>query len=91
MTAPVLEEIKAEIAARLGVRRRFFRWVFLLYSIAVLGVMLPTAWMNPDLSLYILSAAGSAIFGTGVVLWWAYVVRKSTLYERAGKRLLGNA
>ena len=91
MTTPVLEEIKAEIAARLGVRRRFFRWAFLLYSIAVLGVMLPTAWMNPDLSLYILSAAGSAIFGTGVVLWWAYVVRKSALYEQAGKRLLGNA
>jgi len=91
MTTPVLDEMNAEIAARLGVRRRFFRWVFLLYSIAVLGVMLPTAWMNPYASLYILSAAGSAIFGTGAVLWWAYVVRKSALYEQAGKRLLGNA
>ncbi len=64
MTTPVLEEIKAEIAARLGVRRRFYHWAFLLYSMAVLGVMLPAAWMNPNASLYILSAAGSAIFGT---------------------------
>ncbi len=91
MSTPVLDEMKAEIAARLGVRRRFFRWAFLLYSIAVLAVMLPAAWMSPDASLYLLSAAGSAIFGTGVILWWAYVVRKSALYEQAGKRLLGNA
>ncbi len=82
------EEMSREIESRLGVRRRFYRAAFLLYTVVVLAIMLPTAWLNPDISLEVLAAAASAIFGTGVVLWWAYLVRKSAMYEKAGRTLL---
>ncbi len=82
------EEMAREIAVRLAVRRKFYRGAFVVFTLLVLAVMLPSAWMNPDVSLDLLVAAASAILGTGAVLAWAYVVRKSALYEKAGRDLL---
>ncbi len=30
-----------------------------------------------------------AVTGTSVILWWLYTMRKSQLYEQAGRTLLG--
>lgn len=79
-----------EIAARLGVRRRLYRAAFALFTAIVLVVDLVLVWSTPAILTLVLVSAGSAILGTGVVLWWAYAVRKSALYEEAGRHLLGS-
>jgi hypothetical protein len=81
-------ELSSEIEVRLGVRRKFYGVAFVLFTLVVLVLMVPAAWLNPQTAGTTLAASASAIIGTGVVLWWAYVVRKSALYEKAGRSLL---
>jgi len=82
-------ELAREIAARLGVRRKFYRAAFALYSAIVLGLTLGLVWTDPARSAYALTGAAAGILGTAAVFLWAYSVRKSALYEEAGRRVLG--
>jgi hypothetical protein len=89
MTTPTSrEEMADEINARLEVRRKFYAGAFVVFVIAEFGIMLFTAWMNPQASVYIFVGAASAILGTGAVMWWAYGMRKLGLYANAGEALL---
>jgi hypothetical protein len=82
------EEMSREIEVRLGVRRRGYRIAFVAFTLVVLVIEVPAAWLTPHLAGYILAASASAILGTAAVLLWAYSVRKSALYEQAGRSLL---
>jgi len=84
------DEMFREIEARLGVRRRFYEQALVVFALVEVGISAPAAWLNPTLSGYILAGCASAILGTAVVAWWAYKVRESALYERAGRTLLRN-
>ena len=86
----VHEEIAKAVAARLGVRQRVYRAAFAAFTVVVRVIMLTAAWMNPDMSAYILVAGASAILGTAAILFWAYLMRKSALYEKAGRGLIGD-
>ena len=82
------EEMSREIEVRLGVRRKFYRVGFVVFTLLVLVVAVPAAWLNPQSAGYTLAGSASAILGTAAVLLWAYSLRKSALYEEAGRRLL---
>jgi hypothetical protein len=82
------EEMSREIEVRLGVRRKFYGVAFVLFTLVVLVTMVPAAWLNPQTAGTILATAASAILGTAAVLLWAYSLRKSALYEEAGRSLL---
>jgi hypothetical protein len=82
------EEMSREIEVRLGVRRKFYRVGFVVFTLLVLVVTVPAAWLNPQVGGYILAGSASAILGTAAVLLWAYSLRKSALYEEAGRSLL---
>jgi len=81
-------ELSREIEVRLGVRRKFYRVAFAAFTLVVPVITVPGAWLNPQMRGYILAGSASAIIGTGVVLWWAYLAGKSALYEEAGRSLL---
>jgi hypothetical protein len=82
------EEMSREIEVRLGVRRKFYRVGFVAFTLVVLVVAVPAAWLNPQRAGYTLAGSASAIIGTAAVLLWAFSVRKSALYEEAGRSLL---
>jgi uncharacterized membrane protein len=77
-----------EIKGRLAVRRRFYKRAFLVLALVELAISVPTAYLYPDVAGYILWTCTSALLGTAAVLVWAYLVRESELYEKAGRTLL---
>jgi hypothetical protein len=82
------EEMSCEIEARLSARRGFYRRSFVVFAVIVLGTSLSAIWLSPHEWGYILAASASAILGTAAILFLAYEVRKSALYEQAGRSLL---
>lgn len=83
-----------EIAARLEVRRKFYRGGIIVFAVLVLADVIVTGALSPPVNssvwLYALFGAFSGIVGTAVILWWLYTMRKSQLYEQAGRTLLGD-
>ena len=81
-------EKSREIAARLEVRRRFYRGGFLVFTVIVLSVGFSMIGIDPSTWPYMLAWIGSSLLGTAVVLWWLYAARESSLYADAGRQLL---
>jgi hypothetical protein len=82
------EEMPREIEVRLGVRRKFARVEFVVFTLVVLVVAIPYAWLNPQMGGYILAGSALVIIGTAALSFLVYSVRKSALYEEAGRSLL---
>jgi len=82
-----------EIAVRLQVRRKFYRGGLIVFAVIVLADVIVTGALRPPADspvwLYALFGAFSGIVGTAVIFWWLYTMRKSQLYEQAGRTLLG--
>lgn len=81
-------ELREEIAARLAVRRKFYRGSLAVVVLIVAGATVLWIWTQPGTWPYALVWASSGVLGTAAVLWWAYVVRESALYEAAGRHVL---
>jgi len=84
------EDMAREIDARLEVRRKFYTAGFVVVTIGVL-LSLVIGWrVGGSIPFEVLAgAAVGPILGTGVVLWWLYVLRRAALYEEVGRRVLG--
>ena len=90
---PNAKEMAEEIAVRLEVRRKFYRGGLIVFAVILLAGVIVTGALSPPVDstvrLYTLFGAFSAIVGTAVIFWWLYTMRKSQLYEQAGRTLLG--
>ena len=82
------EEMRAEIAMRLRLRRKFYGTGFFVFALVVLGTALAISFSDPAWVPVALVWAGSAILGTGAIVLLGYQVGKSALYEKAGRSLL---
>ncbi len=81
-------EMSRAIAARLDVRRKFYRGGFLIFAVIILSVGFSMIGFSPSTWPYMLAWIGSSLLGTAVVLWWLSKARESRLYEDAGRELL---
>ncbi|TLZ50813.1 MAG: hypothetical protein E6K18_06410 [Methanobacteriota archaeon] len=83
------KETAAEIAVRLGVRRKFYRLGFVFFVIMLALPMAVFGWGSPIEWQFTAAIVVFPALGTGAVFWWAYVVSRAALYEEVGRRFIG--
>src|SRR5437899_12493180 len=83
------EEMRAEIAMRLRLRRKFYGTGFVVFALVVLGTALATSFSDPAWVPVALVWAGSAILGTGAIVLLGSPVGRSARDGKAGPSLLG--